>query len=218
MLRAVKFAARIDFGIADDAYDAAVRCRGALAMAARPRLSEEILRLMRGGAAHRSFWLLWEMGLLDLLVPELSSYIADAPDDTVWNLLREVDRRTKKQGAPLDDLILWCALLLQPLDEACQDAPDRMRAAHDFLEPVVERLNLPGRSSDSMQRIVANLPRLGHGRTARFKKSQLYPAAMEVLSLREHAQGRKMEPDLRDGPDEKSRGRRSRSARRRPTS
>src|SRR5690606_29173363 len=76
MLRAVKFAARIDFGIAPDVYDALVQCRGALAMAARPRLSEEVLRLMRGGASQRSIWLLWEMGLLDVLLPELSVYLA----------------------------------------------------------------------------------------------------------------------------------------------
>lgn len=158
-------------------------------MAARPRLSEEILRLMRGGAAHRSIWLLWETGMLDLLVPELSSFIADSEDDTVWKLLREVDRRTTEGGAPLDDIVLWCALLLEPLSEACDGASDRLQAAYEFLEPVVERLNLPRRSSDSVRRIVAQLPRLRHGRTARFKKSTLYPTAMEVLSLMDRAHG-----------------------------
>ena len=185
MLRAVKFAARIDFGIAPDAYEALVQCRGALAMAARPRLSEEILRLMRGGAAHRSIWLLWELGMLDLLVPELSSFIADSADDrAVWELLSEVDRRTKERGAPLDDIVLWCALLLEPLNEACHGAPDRLRAAQDFLEPIIERLNLPRRSSDSIRRIVAMLPRLAQGKAARFKKSPLFPIAREILELR----------------------------------
>ena len=33
------------------------RTRATLARAARPRLFEEILRLMRGGGAHRSIWL-----------------------------------------------------------------------------------------------------------------------------------------------------------------
>ncbi len=56
ILRAIKFAARLDFGITPDVYDAIVQCRGALAMAARPRLFEEVLRLLRGGAAHRSIW------------------------------------------------------------------------------------------------------------------------------------------------------------------
>src|SRR5690606_3078006 len=63
ILRAIKFAARLDFGMTPAVYDAIVQCRGALAMAARPRLFEEILRLMRGGAAHRSMWLAWETGV-----------------------------------------------------------------------------------------------------------------------------------------------------------
>src|SRR5579859_1520867 len=52
ILRAVKFAARLDLGIAPDVYDAMVWVRDDLAKAARPRLFEEILRLLRGGAAH----------------------------------------------------------------------------------------------------------------------------------------------------------------------
>ncbi len=187
MLRAVKFAARIDFGMSPEVYDAAVQCRGALAMAARPRLSEEVLRLMRGGAAHRSIWLLWEMGMLDVLIPELSSFVADSDnDEVVWNLLTEVDRRTNDKG-PLDDVVLWSVLLLEPLLEACLDEGDRLRAAHDFLEPIVERLNLPRRSSDSIRRIVAILPRIFEGKASRFKRSSLYPLALEVLDIRNEA-------------------------------
>lgn len=185
MLRAVKFAARIDFGISPEDYDALVQCRGALAMAARPRLSEEILRLMRGGAAQRSIWLLWELGMLDLLVPELASYIADSDDDSmVWHLLTEVDLRTRRKEAPLDDVVLWCALLLEPMLEACHGHGDRLRAGQDFLEPIVERLNLPRRTSDSVRHIVAMLPRMSGGKGSRFKKSVVYPAAMEILSMR----------------------------------
>ena len=69
MLRAIKFASRLDFGMSPEVYEAAVACRGALAMAARPRVSEEIMRLMRGGAAQRAIWLFWEMGMLDILLP-----------------------------------------------------------------------------------------------------------------------------------------------------
>lgn len=188
MLRAIKFAARIDFGIAPEVYEAAVQCRGALAMAARPRLSEEVLRLMRGGAAHRSIWLLWEMGMLDVLLPELSAYIADSQsDDMVWRLLSEVDRMTRENGQPPDDIILWSALLLEPLGEACHDAQDRMMAAHDFLEPIVERLNLPRRASDAIRRIVAMLPRMEGGKANRYKRSALFPLAEEIGQMRARA-------------------------------
>ncbi len=58
ILRATKFAARLDLGIAPDVYEAMVATREDLAKAARPRLFEELLRLMRSSGAHRSMWLL----------------------------------------------------------------------------------------------------------------------------------------------------------------
>lgn len=191
ILRAIKFAARLDFGISQEVYDAAVQCRGALAMAARPRLSEEILRLMRGGAAHRSIWLAYEMGMLDVLLPELSAFVADSGHAPwIWALLSEVDARTKRQGAPLDDVLLWSTLLLEPMLEACDDSSDRLRAAYEFVEPVIERLSLPRRIADGVSRIIAILPRYEAGRAARFKKSSLYPLVVELNQLRKAARSR----------------------------
>lgn len=174
-------------------------------MAARPRLSEEVLRLMRGGAAHRSMWLLWEMGMLDVLIPELSAYVADSEEDeVVWNLLTEVDHLTKEGDQPLDDVVLWSALLLEPLLEACHEEGDRLRAAHDFLEPIVERLNLPRRSSDAIRRIVSMLPRIAEGRAARFTRSPLYPMAEQVLQIRKDALARGNTEDRMLPPPKKS--------------
>ncbi len=191
ILRAIKFAARLDFGMSPEVYDAAVQCRGALAMAARPRLFEEILRLMRGGAAHRSMWLAWEMGVLDMLLPELAAYVSDIAADggSTWRLLTEVDRLTARRGAPLDDAVLWTVLLFEPLSEACAGASDRMTAAHEFLEPVVDRLNVPRRIADMVRRIVAMMPRLEAGRAQRFQKSPLFPMAEEVMLIRRAALG-----------------------------
>lgn len=191
ILRAVKFAARLDFGLDRDLYDAAVHCRGALAMAARPRLSEEILRLMRGGASHRSFWLALEMGLLDVLLPELAAFVVDAKHGAfVFHLLSEVDERTKESGAPLDDVVLWAALLFEPLLEACAHETDRMRAALEFMEPVVERIALPRRIADGVARLAATFPRHQAGKASRFKKSPLYPLLVELTELRKRALAR----------------------------
>lgn len=190
ILRAIKFAARLDFGMSPAVYDAIVQCRGALAMAARPRLFEEILRLMRGGAAHRSMWLAWETGVLDMLLPELAAYASDVDTDdgNVWRLLTEVDRRTEEEG-PLDDAILWSVLLLEPLSEACAGVQDRVTAAHEFLEPIVDRLNVPRRIADMVRRIVAMLPKLESGKGPRLSRSALYPLALQVLDIRHAALG-----------------------------
>ena len=68
LLRAVKFAGRLDLGIEPQVYDAIVYCRQDLMRAARPRVAEEILRLLRGGEARRSMYIAWETGVLDVLL------------------------------------------------------------------------------------------------------------------------------------------------------
>jgi len=223
ILRAIKFSARLDLGITAGVYDAIVQCRGLLAMAARPRLFEEVLRLLRGGAAHRSVWLCWETGVLDVLLPELAAYLADAGDSDglVWRLLSEVDRRTEERGEPFDDIVLCSALLLEPMREACAGARDRVSAAHEFLEPVVDRLNVPRRIADAMRRIVALLPRLEAGRPGRFARTPLYGVAHQVVELSRAAQGLPAPAGAEPAPPEplsppRPRRRRRRSRRQRP--
>jgi len=191
ILRAIKFAAQLDLGITPEVYDAMVQCRGALRKAARPRLFEEVLRLLRSGASRRAFWLAWETGVLDVLLPELSTYLADLPehDNSVWRILQEVDRTTLERKSPLDDTVLWAMLLLEPMREACEGETDRVEAAYAFLEPIVDRLNVPRRIADAVRRIVALMPRAESGRTGRFARTALYPALRDVVELRAAALG-----------------------------
>ncbi len=191
ILRAIKFCARLDLGISPEVYDAIVSCRGSLAMAARPRLFEEILRLMRGGASHRSVWLMWETGVLDVLLPELSSYVSDTQEEqgNTWALFTAVDRETKRRGRAFDDIVLWTVLLLDPMLEACQGAEDRVGTAAEFLEPVIDRLSMPRRIADAIRRIVAMMPRLEGGRPGRFSRTPQYELAQDVALLVRAARG-----------------------------
>ncbi len=195
MLRAIKFAARLDLGIAPDVYDSLVATRDDLAKAARPRVFEEILRLMRGGAAHRSMWLLWETGAMAVLLPELAAFLDDE-DATGGGAVRffrkmdAVDAMTRARGVPLQDTVLVTLLLKEPLDEACAGARDRVRAATDFLDPVIERVAVPRRIADAVRRIVAILPRLTVGRTGRFGRTDLMSPALDVLEAELLASGR----------------------------
>lgn len=206
MLRAIKFAARLDCGLAPAVYDAIVQCRGSLAMAARPRLFEEILRLLRGGAAHRSVFLAWETGVLDVLLPELATYLSDEPESggTVWRMLQRVDALTEERGAPLSDLVLCAILLLEPMVETCTNVRDRMRAAGEFLEPLIDRLNVPRRIADALRRIVALLPRIEAGRGGRFQRTALFTDATLVQSIRQHATVAEVRSSVAEKPSERS--------------
>jgi hypothetical protein len=75
ILRAVKFAARLDFGFEPATWRALLRWRGEISKCAPPRLLEEVHRLMRGGAARRSFELLVETGVLAVLSPYLAGLL-----------------------------------------------------------------------------------------------------------------------------------------------
>ncbi len=75
ILRAIKFAARLDFGFEPGTWRALLRWRGEISKCAPPRLLEEIHRLMRGGAARRSFELLVETGVLAVLSPYLAGLL-----------------------------------------------------------------------------------------------------------------------------------------------
>ena len=213
ILRALKFAGRLDLGITPDVYDAIVFCREALALAARPRLSEEIMRLLRGGQARRTIFLAWETGVLDVLLPELSALLYDdseeeGPGRRVWRLLDYIDHRTN-EGGPLDDTVLWTLLLLEPMKEACEGARDRAAAVADFLEPLIERLAISRRYADGMKRIVAVLPRLTTGRAGRFARTEIFQLAIEVAAadLAAHGESTESIDRLRSGPPAKPRSR-----------
>jgi poly(A) polymerase len=198
ILRALKFAGRLDLGITPDVYDAIVFCRESLALAARPRLSEEILRLLRGGQARRTIYLCWETGVLDVLLPELSALLYDdaeeqGPGYRLWRLLDYVDRRTAEDG-PLDDTVLWTLLLLEPMKDACEGVRDRAAAVADFLEPLIDRLAISRRYADGMRRIVAVLPRLAAGRAGRFARTEIFQLALDVAAADCAAHGESTEP------------------------
>lgn len=78
MIRAVKFAARLDFEIEDSAWAALLEVAPDLAKCSRARLLEEMYKLLRSGAAKRSFELMLETGIFDAVWEEyLSLYKRD---------------------------------------------------------------------------------------------------------------------------------------------
>jgi len=198
ILRAIKFASRLDLGIAEGVYDAIVQCRDELSRAARPRIYEEILRLMRGGGAHRAMWLLWETGAMAILLPELSSFLDDdeatnGGGERFWRRMQAIDQKTLHDGVR-DDLVLWAALLAEPLAEATYRVKDVGIAAADFLEPIVERIAMPRRIVDGLRRILGVLPRLRPGRVGRFARSELIGVALETLELDLMARDQPLDP------------------------
>jgi poly(A) polymerase len=191
ILRAIKFAARLDLGIEPDVYDAMIVHREELLRAARPRLMEELLRLLRGGASRRSFWLAWETGVLAVLLPELSSFLDDDSKfrTRLWKRLALVDAQVASgRGAPSDPVLL-STLLHEPVEEAIEGERDPLAAVSEYLEDSIERLAIPRRLVDRLRSILAAQKRLRSGRVGAMGRRDFFAEAAATYALDAEARG-----------------------------
>ena len=167
ILRAVKFAARCDLTIEAETYQRMMEHKAELAKCAQARVTEEFYRLLRAGAARRSFELLFETGLLEFLLPELAAaWRADDPEtkqrlERFWGYLRALDESIAvKAEAPSDAMIL-ATLLLPPLrDVLSPDAKPEGNIAQVValaVQPVLERLKASRRDSELCRQILLAL-------------------------------------------------------------
>jgi poly(A) polymerase len=190
ILRAIKFAARLDLGIEPDVYDAMIVHREELLRAARPRLLEEMFRLLRGGAARRSFWIAWETGVLSVLLPELSSFLDDDSKfrTRLWKRLALVDARIAS-GMSIPDPVLFATLLQEPVEEAIEGERDALIAVADALEETIERLAVPRKLVDRLRSILAAQKRLRAGKVGSLGRRDFFSDAAYAFGLDAEARG-----------------------------
>ncbi|MGE5243657.1 MAG: hypothetical protein ACM3SQ_05480 [Betaproteobacteria bacterium] len=87
MMRAVALAARLGFTIDEPVVEAIGRHRHEIAASSPPRLLEEYYKILRSGAAERTFRALAAAGLLEPISTELHEGAADP----LWRALAEID-------------------------------------------------------------------------------------------------------------------------------
>ena len=112
MLRAIAFAARLDFRLDPLVVDAIDEHGSLIATASPARLIEEYYKVLRSGAAEKTFRLLAEHKLLENITPELHR---GASENTFWQALADLDRfRQRFEGTPdqLSNPVLLGTLLV----------------------------------------------------------------------------------------------------------
>jgi poly(A) polymerase len=120
MLRAAVFAARLGFTIDAQVVDAIAALRPLIAKASPARLLEEYYKILRSGYAEASFRSLSDLGLLELMTPELGS-----PPDAVWDSLARLDAYRRRFDNPPPELnnALLMGALLAPLGLVTRRGP-----------------------------------------------------------------------------------------------
>ncbi|MEI6564203.1 MAG: polynucleotide adenylyltransferase PcnB [bacterium] len=89
MVRAVRFAAMLDFAIAPETARAIRENHATLALANRSRLYEEVQKLFFCKAAERAYELLREFGLYEMLFPDLGSWLGPDKGTPECHRIRE---------------------------------------------------------------------------------------------------------------------------------
>ncbi|HEX9368743.1 MAG TPA: hypothetical protein VF921_19075, partial [Vicinamibacterales bacterium] len=155
MMRAVVFAARLDFEIDQPILDAMETHRHEIGKAAPARLVEEYFKILRSGYAEKSFRLLEATGLLHEVTPEL-----DAAGAALWEAVARLD--TYRQRFPAIPETLTNAILVGTLLAPLGLAGSHRRFSADPLERRVDLgiLPMPRRDVERLHQILTMQPRL----------------------------------------------------------
>lgn len=169
MMRAIEFASRLDFEIEQQTWDGILRHRNDILKASPPRVSEEILELLRRGWSHGAFRRMVDSGLLEPLLPEVYKTVAGNDAPHFWKMLNVLDR-TVSSGRKISDAVLLSVLFLpwviQELEREQERREGRMRITEvmifirDLIQPLCARMALAAGTRHQIEQAMETLWRL----------------------------------------------------------
>lgn len=203
MLRAVRFAAKLEFSIDAESETAILNLHDLLEQASAARLFEEFLKLMHSGHAVDSFKLLRKYQLFNHLFP-LSGKALDADSGDVFqqfilNALENTDKRVANQ-MPVTPAFLVAVLLWIPVESEKQRLIENglipvaalQQAAQSVFSQQVAHVAVPRRFSTMSKEIWELQSRLVNAkgkRTQRVAQHPRFRAAYDFLCLRAKSYG-----------------------------
>ena len=195
-LRAVRFAAKLGLALHDDIVAAASEAAGMLDVCPPPRVAEEVYRLFETGTGRRARQVMRDLGVLDVVLPELVGRAHDGltaaeADEELDAWLGEVDRQVLVHGGvPRPDLF---ALVAWPALEPLLPFPPPTRGAwgdvaDEAIKPLLKRLIIPVRHRQRLRGVANYLARFQAAPKRRPHVSPhragALPAALSVVRLR----------------------------------
>jgi poly(A) polymerase len=196
MLRAVRFAAKLDFTLAPETA-APIGQLGRLLRDVPPaRLFDELLKLFQGGYAEKSFDLLLQYDLLRYLFEDTNALLEGPYGAAMLEFIRRglgnTDDRIKADK-PVTPMFLYAVFLWFPIKELArklqQEGWDEVQAVLEASQRIVaqQQTSFPRRFSSPMKELLAMQWRFSnpHGiRAARLLQHKRFRAAYDFLLLR----------------------------------
>lgn len=200
MLRAVRFAAKLDFDIERHSAEPMRRLAPMLRDIPSARLFDEVLKLFLAGYAQQTFELLLEYDLFAPLFPASAEALKRNPDytyDLINQALANTDERLA-QGKTVTPAFLFAALLwpalparvLEQQERGLPPIPAMQEAAHQLIAEQCQRIAIPKRFTIPIREIwdmQERLPRRSGKRADQLLENPRFRAGYDFLLLRESA-------------------------------
>jgi poly(A) polymerase len=207
MLRAVRFAAKLDMQISAEAGDIIPRLAPLLANIPPARLFEEVLKLFLAGRAEQTFDLLQEYGLFGQLFPMLQPMlrVADSKENLfVRQVLINTDDRINNDQR-VTPAFIYAAMLWYPMEQRFDELMAESglsphdaynMAINDVLQAQQKRIMIPKRFSMPIRDIWVlqqRLPKRFGRRAYQLLEHPKFRAGYDFLLLRASVEGGELE-------------------------
>ena len=199
MLRAVRFAAKLDFTLESSTAEPIKRLATLLRDISAARMFDEVLKLLMGGYGEATYRLLCDYGLFEVLFPATADAIAvglPCANELIVAALRNTDQRIGA-GKPVTPAFVYAALLWPALQQemirlTAQGIPEQpalQQAIQTTLDDQQRHTSIPRRFSQPMREIWElqwRLPRRDSRRIQNLLDHPRLRAGYDFLLLREH--------------------------------
>lgn len=198
MLRAVRFAAKLDFTIEPASAGPIIELADSLGNVPAARMFDEVLKLFMAGHGVATFQLMRQFGLLRPLFPQTEDCLQDEFNlQLVLQALRNTDDRIR-DNKPVTPAFIFAALLWPPLQrlkaelmaEGMPEVPALHQAGQVVTSNQQNQTSIPKRFSIPMREIwdlQLRLNRRSGRRAEQLLENRRFRAAYDFLLLREAA-------------------------------
>lgn len=205
MMRAVKFASRLNFTIERSARKAIIKYHGEILKAAPPRIFEEVTRLFSFHSAEKAFRLLWELGLMQDLFPDLSLFIKQNGESksALWQYLAALDQEPESEE-DASPVLRLAALVYARYKKAMEEEfrgpgrrPPRGALLHTISRGLTQNLKIPHGIEYGILNLLDSVRRFDDppesARGQRFLRTPYFPEALRFLKIVLTAEGQPLD-------------------------
>ncbi|NOI82849.1 polynucleotide adenylyltransferase PcnB [Vibrio tubiashii] len=199
MLRAIRFAVKLDFDIEEDTAEPIEELSTLLQDIPPARLYEESLKMLQSGHGLETYHLMREYNLFQQLFPTISEFFTEdysSQTEQMLDLVLDSTDQRIEEGKRINPAFMFAAMLWYPLQEKANQLMEKrklsfydaiMEASNYVLDDQVRTIAIPRRHTATIREIwqlQLRMPRRNGKRAFRLMELNKFRAGFDFLEMR----------------------------------